>query len=113
LAAHLRFQLDPGFWSLRGSVDDVIRVVREKAFTPKEARVTAEGTLLSAGVKLHLKVRGTDEIYELTGDAAELKKNVGKGIVNLRASAIDCDQNGSGMWTYRGESRITRGQMPR
>jgi hypothetical protein len=40
-------------------------------------------------------------------------RNPNNGIVNLRALAIDCDQNGSGMWTYRGETRITRGQMPR
>ena len=53
--------------------DDVIRVVRDKAFTPKKPESPPK--LLSAGVKLQLKLRGTDEIYELTGDAAELKKN--------------------------------------
>ncbi len=62
--------------------DDLIKVVRDKAFTPKEARVSAEGEVLSTGTKLQLKLRGTNEIYELTGTgAAELQKSTGKTLL--------------------------------
>jgi len=59
--------------------DDVIKVVLDKAFTPKEARVSVQGELVSSGNQLQLRVTGTNEVYELTGRrAAEHSKNVGK-----------------------------------
>ena len=61
--------------------DRFIKVVRDKAFTPKEARVLARGEVISMGTKLQLKVSGTNEVYDLTGAAAELKTNAGKTVL--------------------------------
>ena len=62
--------------------DDLVKVVRDKAFTPKEARITVQGELLSGGAKPQLKLSGTNEVYDLTGPAvAELKKFAGKTLL--------------------------------
>jgi hypothetical protein len=62
--------------------DDLVKVVRDKAFTPKEARIAVQGELLSGGAKPQLKLSGTNEVYDLTGPAlAELKKFAGKTVL--------------------------------
>lgn len=62
--------------------DDLVNVVRDKAFTPKEARITVQGEVLWAGAKPQLKLSGTNDVYELTGPAlADLKKFVGKSVL--------------------------------
>lgn len=61
--------------------DDVVKVVRDKAFTPKEARVTARGELLSAGGRLQFRVTGSNEVYDLAGSATELKQHAGKSVL--------------------------------
>jgi hypothetical protein len=58
--------------------EQVIKVIRDKAFTPKEARVSVRGEVVSSGTKLQLKVSGTNEVYDLTGGTAEIKNNIGK-----------------------------------
>jgi copper chaperone CopZ len=61
--------------------EDVIKVVREKAFTPKESRISARGEILAESGKLQLRVTGSNEVYELTGPAAELRKHAGKRVL--------------------------------
>lgn len=61
--------------------DQLIKVVRDKAFTPKEARVSTRGQVVLSGTKLQLKVSGTNEVYDLAGATAELKNNVGKTLL--------------------------------
>ncbi len=62
--------------------DDLVKVVRDKAFTPKEARITVHGEVLSAGAKPQLKLSGTNDVYELTGPAvSDLKKFIGKSVL--------------------------------
>ena len=72
-------QLEPGN---SAHLDEFIQKVRDNGFTPKDARVSARGELLSTGGKLQLKVLGINDVYELQPgaqlDAAELRKNVGK-----------------------------------
>ena len=58
-----------------------IKVVRDKAFTPKEARVLARGEVVSVGANIQLKVSGTSDVYDLTGAAAELNTNAGKTVL--------------------------------
>ena len=61
--------------------DDVIKAVRDKAFTPKEASVSVQGELVFVGSKTQIKVSGTNEVYDLLGSAvAELKKSHTKTI---------------------------------
>jgi hypothetical protein len=61
--------------------EQVIKVIRDKAFTPKEARVSVRGEVASTGTKLQLKVSGTNEVYDLTGATAEIKNNIGKTLL--------------------------------
>jgi hypothetical protein len=61
--------------------DQVVGIVRDKAFTPKEARVAARGQIVQANSKLQLKVTGIDEIYDLEGAAVDLKRHAGKTVV--------------------------------
>ena len=65
----------------RVSFDQLIKVVRDKAFTPKEGRVSTRGEVVSIGTNLQLKVSGTNEVYDLTGAAAELTANTGKTVL--------------------------------
>ena len=63
--------------------DELIQRVRDNAFTPKEAKVTARGELLLGGGRLRLKLVGIDQIYDLTVDStqgAELGKLAGNVI---------------------------------
>lgn len=63
-------------------LDELVHKVRDNAFNPKEARVSARGELLSTSGKLQLKVLGVNDVYDLVPgslvNAAELKKSVGK-----------------------------------
>ena len=60
--------------------DDLIKVVRDKAFTPKEARVSIQGELVPG--KPQLRVSGTDDVYDLSGAAAaELPKSTAKAVI--------------------------------
>ena len=60
--------------------DDLIKVVRDKAFTPKEARVSVRGELVAG--KPQLRVSGTNDVYELSGAVAgELTKSTGKAVL--------------------------------
>jgi hypothetical protein len=60
--------------------DDVIKVVRDKAFTPKEARVSVRGELVAG--KPQLRVSGTNDVYELSGAAlGELTKSTEKAVL--------------------------------
>ena len=62
--------------------DDLIQVIRDKAFTPKEARLTVKGNILLAGAKPQFKFDGTNEVYDLTGPAvSDLKKFAGKAVL--------------------------------
>jgi hypothetical protein len=61
--------------------DQLIKVVRDKAFTPKEARVSVRGDVVSSGTKVQLKVSGTNEVYDLGGAIAEIKNNIGKTLL--------------------------------
>ena len=63
--------------------DQLLNVVRDKAFTPKEARILAHGDVVTdrAGGKLKLKVSGTNEVYDLTGAAAEVKRSAGRTVL--------------------------------
>ena len=66
--------------------DDLIQRIRDNGFTPKEAKVTVRGEVLSIGGKLRLKVLGIDQTYDLVssptspGSGAELGKQAGKVI---------------------------------
>lgn len=76
-----RIQLKPGnkvkLAQLRKSVED-------NGFTPKAARVTVLGEVISTHSSLQLKVTGVDEIFDLSvapkapKTEDELKKQVGK-----------------------------------
>src|SRR5437763_6172486 len=72
-------QLEPGN---SAHLDQFIEKIRDNGFTPKEARVSARGELLSTGGKLQLKVLGINDTYELLPgpqvNTAELRKNLGK-----------------------------------
>jgi hypothetical protein len=61
--------------------EQVIKVIRDKAFTPKEARVSVRGEVVSTGTKLQLKVSGTNDVYDLGGAIAEIKNNIGKTLL--------------------------------
>jgi copper chaperone CopZ len=68
-------------------LEDLVQKVRDNAFHPKEARVTARGELVSSAGKLQLKVSGIDEVYELVSEAKaakmteDLKRNLGKTLL--------------------------------
>jgi copper chaperone CopZ len=66
-------------------LDELVQKVRDNAFTPKEARISVRGVLLSTGGKLQLKVLGVNDVYDLVPGAglntAELAKNVGKVVL--------------------------------
>src|SRR5260370_38439791 len=66
-------------------LDELVQKVRDNAFTPKEARVSVRGELLSNGGKLQLKVLGVNDVYDLAPgpglNTIELTKNTGKVIV--------------------------------
>jgi hypothetical protein len=65
-------------------LDELVHKVRDNAFTPKEARVSVRGELLSTGGKLQLKVVGVNDVYDLVPGPelkAELTKNVGKVVL--------------------------------
>jgi hypothetical protein len=60
--------------------DDLIKVVRDKAFTPKEARVSVRGELVPG--KPQLRVSGTNDVYDLSGPAAaEFRKSTAKVVL--------------------------------
>jgi hypothetical protein len=60
--------------------DQLIKVVRDKAFTPKEARVSVQGELVPG--KPQLRVSGTNEVYDLSGPALqELVKSGSKAVL--------------------------------
>ena len=57
-----------------------MKIVREKAFTPKEARVTGRGELVPG--KSQLRITGTNNLYDLTGArSAELAKSSSKSVL--------------------------------
>lgn len=60
--------------------EDLVQRVRDNGFTPKEAKVTVRGELLSVGGKLRLKALARGPTYELipaAGDA-DLGNQAGK-----------------------------------
>lgn len=60
--------------------DELIRMVRDKAFTPREARVSVLGELVLGSTQL--RVSGTNDVYELSGPAvADLRKLIGKTVL--------------------------------
>ena len=60
--------------------DDLIKVVRDQAFTPKEARVSVRGDLVPG--KPQLRVSGTNDVYDLSGPAAaEFRKSTAKTVL--------------------------------
>ena len=61
--------------------DQLVKIVRDKAFTPKEARIIARGELVSSASKLQLQLTGTSDLYELTSIGAEAKENAGKAVL--------------------------------
>lgn len=66
------------------SLDQLREAVEDNGFTAREARVTAEGTVVSTAGKLALQVTGLKQTYELSVDPkaqitkADLEKLVGK-----------------------------------
>lgn len=63
-------------------LEDLVQKVRDNAFNPKEARISARGELLAVGGKLQLKILGANDVYDLVLDPKmngdELRRNVGK-----------------------------------
>jgi copper chaperone CopZ len=62
-------------------------VVRDKGFTPKQAKVVVHGDVTVAGGKLRFKVSGTDQVYDLQIDpkvglsASEVQKRGDKILI--------------------------------
>ena len=61
--------------------DQFIKMIRDKAFTAKEARVSVRGEVAATGTRLQLKVSGTNEVYDLGGAIAEIKNKIGKTLL--------------------------------
>ena len=81
-------------------LEDLVQKVRDNAFHPKEARVTARGELVSTGGKLLFKVSGINEVYEVAPEAKEgrmtedLKRNLGKTLLVEGIVPASKDKNG-------------------
>jgi copper chaperone CopZ len=65
--------------------DDLIQRIHDNGFTPKEAKVTVRGELLSVGGKLRLRVLGIGQTYDLVLPSSppgggELGRQAGKAI---------------------------------
>jgi len=65
---------------------DLIQKIRDNAFTPPDAKVTAQGELLRTGGRLRLRMVGIDQIWDLNlpaasaGNGGEMGKQEGKVI---------------------------------
>lgn len=65
------------------TLDQVTQVVKDKGFTPQEARVVARGELVESSGKLQFKLLNTSQIYDVVFNpqavktSADAKENLG------------------------------------
>ena len=68
-------------------IEQILRAVTNNGFTPKEAKISAVGTVLSTEAKLKFQIAGTNQSFDVLFDTAvkdisdAVRKEVGKTIV--------------------------------
>lgn len=68
------------------SLEQVRQRIEQNGFTPKDAKVTARGEVISTGGKLQFKLLGVNRIYDISLDSTpgrlsdEIKKQTGKTV---------------------------------
>jgi len=68
------------------TLDQATQVVKDKGFTPREARVSARGELVETGARLQFKLLNTNQVYDVVDAQAaksrsEVQENIGKPLI--------------------------------
>jgi hypothetical protein len=68
----------------RVQLEQIVRVVTNNGFTPKEAKIAAVGSFLSTEGKLRFQIAGTDQIFDVIFDSgdheAKARKEIGRNL---------------------------------
>lgn len=92
------------------SLEQIRKAITDQGFTPKQAKVTAVGDLISLNGKLELKVSGSNDVYEVASTPhAAWNNQTGKEVkVSGVVSGFEGKQKGSTIQITQVDSNNTR-----